>query len=159
MDSAAFRVPKCGELSYSDVVFERTSTLQFRMMLMDLRKVKKTDSSCWHPPFANCVLVRGFTTPNRGKENGIELPFEVMLSLACIVCPMEYHDGVNLRGVSLTLLPIDHAPGSVQWHCVFSKQESSLPRADEVTKQISEWFETSDLQLLRTARTFLGYCG
>ncbi len=126
---------------------------------MDLQKVKRTDSSCWHPLFANCVLVRGFTTPKRGKENGIELPFEVMLSLACIVYPMEYHDGIVLRGVSLTLVPIAHVPGSVQWHCVFSKQDSSLSRADEVMKQIPEWFETSDLQLLRTARTFLGYCG
>lgn len=156
--SAVFRVPRDGELSYSDVVFEKRGPLEFQLMLMDLQTVKNPRKFCWHSLFVNSVMARGFATPDREKEVGIELPFDVMTSLACILYPMEYHEGVILRGISLTLVPTAYHSGSVQWHCVSSEQKSRLPRADEVMKQIAEWFETSDLGLLSTARTFLGYC-
>lgn len=156
--SAVFRVPKYGDLTYSDVVFEKTEPLKFRLVLMDLQKVRNTDRLCWHSLFVNSVIARGFPTPVREKEIGIEIPFEVMISLACILYPMEYQGGTILRGIKLTLAPTAHCSGSVQWHCVSDEQDSYLPRANEVMKQISEWFKTSDFELLRTARTFLGYC-
>ena len=156
--SAVFRVPRDNELTYSDVVFEKTGPLQFRMALIDLQKMKNADGCCWRSLFLNSVIARGFPTPDRGKEIGIEVPFEVMISLACVLYPMEYHGGTILRGIKLTLVPTAQFSGSVQWHCVSSEQDCYLPQADEVMKQIPEWFKTPNFELLKTARTFLGYC-
>lgn len=157
--SAAFRVPKDNRLTYSDIVFEKTGPLRFRLTLMDLQEVKNANNFCWHSLFSNSVIARGFPTPDRGEEIGIEVPFQVMIALACVLYPMEYHGGTILRGIKLTLVPTAHCSGSVQWHCVSSEQDSYLPQADEVMKQIPEWFKTHDFELLKTARTFLGSCG
>ena len=156
--SAVFRVPRDGELTYSDVVFEKRGHLEYNILLMDLQKVKNTNKYCWHSLFANTVIARGFTIPNRESEIGVEIPFEVMMSLACILYPLDYHGGTILRGVKLTLVPTAHYTGSVQWHCISSEQDSYLPRASQVMKQLPEWFKTNDFELLQNARTFLGYC-
>ena len=157
--SAVFRVPRDSELTYSDVSFEKTGPLQFKMTLMHLQKVENANGFCWHSLFLNSVIARGFPIPDRGKEVGIEIPFEVMVSLACVLYPMEYHGGTILRGIKLTLVPTAHCSGSVQWHCVPSEQDCYLPQADEVMKRIPDWFKTPDFELLKSARTFLGYCG
>ena len=156
--SAIFRVPRDGELTYSDVAIEKRGHLQYNLILMDLQNVRNTNKYCWHSLFVNTVIARGFTIPHRESEIGVEVPFEVMMALACILYPLDYHGGTILRGVKLTLVPTAHCSGSVQWHCVSSEQDSYLPRASQVMKQVPEWFKTHDFELLKTARTFLGYC-
>ncbi len=156
--SAVFRVPRDGELTYSDVIFEQRGPLEFGLMLMDLQKVKNTGKACWHSLFASSVIARGFSTPDRENEIGIEVPFEVMISLACILYPMDYQGGTILRGMRLTLVPTAYCSDSVQWHCVSSEKDSYLPRANELMEKVPEWFKTPDFELLRTSRTFLGYC-
>ena len=156
--TAVFRVPKYDQLSYSDVILERTQDLEFSLELMDLQKVKASNNSCWHPLFMNSVLARGFDVPKRSAEVGIEVPFDLMVSLACILYPFEYQDGTILRGIESTLVPTTQHPGAVQWHCISKDQGSSMPSVDKMMMGVPKWFRTRDFELLRTARTFLGYC-
>ena len=81
-----------------------------------------------------------------------------MLTLAGILYPVMYEGGILLQGVSRVLIPIARCEDSVQWHCIAHKGQSSLGPDDEKIRQISSWFKTTDLELLKRSRTFLGYC-
>lgn len=114
---------------------------------------------CWHPLFTNGLIAQGFPVRPRQEERGIELPFEVMITLAGIMYPVEYFDGMVLKGRSTILVPTDRSHNSVQWHLIFgvpNKHLSTKSIADHISE--SDWFETCDFELLRTATTFLGYC-
>lgn len=136
---------------------------------MDLQVVDDSESSCWHPLFTNGVIAHGFPVPPRHEEKGIELSFEVMITLAGVMYPLEYADGMVLKGpstiliptalVPMTLVPTARSSNSVQWHFISGVPDKPLT-LNCITDHVSDsdWFKTWDFDLLRTARTFLGYC-
>lgn len=148
---------------------ERIEGSDFRLFPLDLQEVDDSESPCWHPLFTNGVIAHGFPVPLRHQERGIELSFEVMITLAGVMYPLEYDDGMILKGPSTILIPTALVPltpvpkppfsNSVQWHFISGVPDKRLTLnciADHVSD--SEWFKTWDFDLLRTARTFLGYC-
>ncbi|KAL9123052.1 MAG: hypothetical protein Q9187_000403 [Circinaria calcarea] len=156
--SAVFRVPKYNELSLSDVVLERIGNKSFKMFLLDLQPVNEKEPSCWHPLFVNGVIARGFPIPARQEEVGIELPFEVMTALGRVLYPMEYYDGIILKGPFTALVPIVRYSDSVQWHFIASNTGNERLVTGSIGNHLTDWFETCDFDLLKEARTFLGYC-
>lgn len=157
--SAVFRIPTYGKLALSDTILERIEGAKFKLFPLDLQEVDDREPPCWHPLFTNGLIAQGFPIPPRQEERGIELPFEVMITLAGIMYPVEYYDGMVLKGRSTILIPTDQSSNSVQWHLIFGvpdKRLSTKSIADHIPE--SPRFETCDLELLRTAKTFLGYC-
>ena len=156
--SAVFRVPRYDELSLSAVVLERIDDESFKLFLLDLQPLSEKEFSCWHPLFVNGVIAHGFPIPERQEEVGIELPFEVMTALSRVLYPIEYYDGIILKGPFTALVPIAHYSDSVQWHFIGTNTGNERLATGSIGKHLTDWFETCDFDLLKEARTFLGYC-
>ena len=156
--SAVFRVPNYNQLTLSDVVLEKIDDENFKLFLLDLQPVTEKERSCWHPLFVNGVIARGFPTPPRQEEVGVELPFEVMIALGCVLYPMEYYEGLILKGFSTVLVPIARYSDSIQWHFICSNDDNERLKTSSIASHLSSWFETTDFDLLKRSRTFLGYC-
>ena len=156
--TAVFRVPKDGELCLSHVKLEPLNCHEFKLSCLELQPVSDEESSCWHEIFPSCVIAHGFPVPSRDQEVGLELPFELMTVLSRVLYPLEYHDGIILKGRSTALIPTAQGSSSVQWHLISSDDTDKQLSTESIPQLVSEWFETRDLDLLRKARTFLGYC-
>ncbi|MCJ1455122.1 hypothetical protein MMC28_005476 [Mycoblastus sanguinarius] len=158
--SAVFRRPLLGQVSSSRLGLRSIASGKLELSLHDLQPLIKndTETSCWLGPFVNSVVAQGFSIPIRrlkGNE-GIELPFSTMVSLARVIYPVEYDGGIVLQGFSSLLFPSALDFDSVQWHYISNKDSHSqlptsvvadLPRVKGV-----------DLEHLMRPRTFLGYC-
>ena len=157
--TATFRAPRYGELATSDVRLEWIGNDIFKIYLKDLRRIENSvQSSCWHSLFKNAVIAYRFPIPARQEERGVELPFEVMTTLSNVSYLTEIYDGVILKGPFTALIPTAKFSNSIQWH--FMSREINLGRLQtgEIAEHVSDFFETYEIDLLRTARTFLGYC-
>ena len=157
--TAVFRVPQYGEVTTSDAVLEHMSNKTFNIYLQDLQKIDEDpEVSCWLSLFKNTVLAHWFLTPRRGQEKGVELSFEVMVTLSNVSYPLALYDGIILKGPFTALIPTTHLSGSIQWHFMSNNIGKGRLGTDVIAKRIPEFFETHDIDLLRNARTFLGYC-
>lgn len=129
---------------------------------MALEEVSDVVGACWVLLFVNGVIARGFPIPKRYGEQGIELPFVVMVSLAKTMYPVYAAGGVYLKGFSNILFPTRiFEMGTVQWHLmtmVDSKTRMPNGKTPNEDEQHT-WDKTGDLETLTSAsRTFLGYC-
>lgn len=94
----------------------------------------------------------------RTRTTGLELPFDLMATVAGNMVPKFYDGGIYLKGYSRLLYPVSGSiPGSVQWHLLTSaSRRVSLPD-DLICTQ--PWMRILDRRLLSgVPRTFLGYC-
>lgn len=153
-----FRIPKDGELCISDVKLERMGSNEFMLSPLGLSPVKNDKRPCWHAIFPSGVFAHGFPIPPREQEVGLELPFDLMVTLSGVLYPLEYGNGVILKGRSTALNPTVRYESSTQWHFVSSGSKDEQLLLDSITGSVSDWFETFDPDRLGTARTFLGYC-
>jgi len=156
--TAVFRIPKHGELCISDVKLKRVGGNRFMLSPLDLSPVKNEARSCWHAIFPNGIIAHGFPIPPREQKFGLELPFELMVTLSGVLYPIEYYKGVILKGRSTALIPTGEDQSSTQWHFVSSGSKDKQLLLDSIPISVSKGFETLDLDRLRKARTFLGYC-
>ena len=156
--SAVFRDHQPNELCSSLINTKETVPGVFELSTLDLQRIQDDRAPCWHDLFVNGIVAHGFPIPARlleGQE-GIELPFHVMTSLAGVIYPVEYDGGVVLQGFSSLLSPSILQEDSVQWHYVSSKQSHTyLP-----TSSVAEFSRVKgvDIEHLTRRRTFLGYC-
>ena len=157
--TAIFRLPQYGKLATSDVLLEWTGSKVFKIYPKPLKETdEKVENSCWHSLFKNAVIAHHFPIPAREQEKGVEILFEVMTSLTNVSYPTELYNGVILKGPFTALIPTDHLGESIQWHFMSCDTSLGRLRTDAIAKNISTFFETRNIDLLRTARTFLGYC-
>ena len=161
--TTSFRIPKYGQVSYSEAILERTGSMIFNINLLELEAVRKRASACWLPLFENGVVARGFPVPLRNYEKGIEVPFSVMTGLVNVMYPVVHAKGIYLRGFSKLLFPTAVSPDmkAVQWHLMSSPNPrirlppGTLPSED----RRCQWLKVTDFERLASAaRTFLGYC-
>ena len=161
--SAIFRVPRYGQVSYSEVTCEQKADMVFSIYPLELKEIREKDGVCWLPLFINGIVARGFPIPSRNEEKGIEIPFNIMISLAKIMYSMTYLDGLYLKGFSNLLFPtkISHDSASVQWHSIAgANPKARLPPGSlPPTNGENAWVKSNNLKELASAkRTFLGYC-
>jgi hypothetical protein len=153
---SVFRVPKYGSLSSSRAVLRKIGDDAIDISFLDLEPIENEGTQCWHPLFVNAVLAQGFPIPKRNGETGIELPFELMTSLARTRYLSNFENGVVLKGFSTILFPTSgiSSSNSVQWHCVSSAGGSRIPIL-EIRKY--PWVKFTTLEQVKQKRTFLGY--
>ncbi|MCJ1476668.1 hypothetical protein MMC13_005336 [Lambiella insularis] len=157
------RKPTPGQLVYGDFKLEQSSMLQFDLNYRPNQVLPEVQNLCWPPLFREFVMAKGFPTPPRGYEIGLELPFDLMVSLASVVQPVMCDGGFVLRSYSSIIYPSYEATsflpvGSLQWHALYaSPNESSIPL--EAVGGHKRWKirNYEDFEALSTQRTFLGY--
>lgn len=160
--TASIRLPIDGQVSFSDSFLissnAGTDVAIYKVLPLPLDLVHGTENSCWLPLFFGTVIARNYPIPEREQEKGLELPFDLMTTVAGNVVPECYNGGIYLKGHSRMLYPVSGSiPGSVQWHLLTSSsRRKSLPD-DLICAQT--WMRMLDRRLLSSVpRTFLGYC-
>ena len=170
--AASLRSSSASKLYQSEVSFVHTGQSQFSLDVLDVQQIPETQVSCWHALFHGSVLARGFPIPlkpgpgqmssfgHAAKSDcqtfqGIEIPYDVMTSLARVWYPVEFRGGIVLKGFSTMLVPTQHKDDSIQWHFMSNDGNKRLP----VTAIEGDFCKINDPEVLREKRAFLGFCG
>jgi ankyrin repeat protein len=155
--TASIRLPIYGKVSYSDVLFFSTGRGVYKAVPLPLETAEDEKPPCWLPLFLGTVIAQDYPIPKRDQENGLELPFHLMTSLAGALYPMAHDGGIYLKGYSRLLFPTSSfESGSIQWHLITSpSRQEKLPPG---TIHDQSWQRIGDVDRLKNARTFLGYC-
>ena len=159
--TAACRRPEPGKLSLSEVLFFATDEGTFRISVLRVKEVVWHDEACWMQLFSGTVIANGWPIPERGNENGIELPFHLMATLAGPLYPMKFDGGFCLKAYSRILFPTAVARGEtlrVQWHYENKSDVRLAPPWHQNRGGDWDQIKTLDTRKLVEARTFLGYC-
>ena len=161
--SASFREPREGHVSYSEISFKESGRSIYEIRPMELEEVRPRESACWLPIFVNGIIARGFPVPPRQKEErGIELPFQVMISLVKVMYPISHLGGFYLKGFSSILFPtaISADRKSVQWHVIMPSGHKGYlpPGTTPPSEGNNPWVKSDNFEVFTSAdRTFLGY--
>jgi hypothetical protein len=156
--TACFRLPEKDQLSISDVVFKQVTSHLFTIHLDKLKPINEAEKLCWHTMFANSVIARGFPIPPRGAEKGVELPFELMTTLASTWYSIDTNDGIVLRGYSGALLPISRDEDRIQWHYHLNVDPKKRISIDDISAASKHILKDTDIVAISKQRTFLGFC-
>ena len=155
--AAMFRRPKPGQLSYSIPKFERTGGTGYRITILDLQCIDE-ESLCWSAMFPSGIIAKDFPIPERNNETGLEISFDLMVVLCRIWYPVEYLDGLVLKGYSTILVPTQKTEDSVQWHFISNKNQEEKIGLSSIDTYCGFVLETLDLKGLQSSRTFVGWC-
>jgi hypothetical protein len=151
--------------SLSEVIFfgaDVDNMITFKIVALPLKQIKEQDA-CWVPLLPGTIIAHGWPVPERGSENGLELPFNMMLSLSGPLYPMIFGRRFCLKAYSQILFPVSATssggePLRVQWHYDSKRDTVAVPpwrgKSDESVDEI----EMCSTRSLVEARTFLGYC-
>ncbi|KAJ5702172.1 hypothetical protein N7488_009720 [Penicillium malachiteum] len=113
---------------------------------------------CWFPLFKDCVVAGSFPVPERGEEIGVEIQFDIMVTLARVSYFLELSpSGRVLKGHSTMLIP---TPGTtddtIQWHFIQSDSQDLYLSTDCIPSDLD--ILDLDIDELRKRRSFVGYC-
>ena len=171
----AFAPPVQGELCRSAVQFSSSHDAYVASTLDSIKReadfiistetvapwedVRKT--TCWHMIFMSSCVAFGFVISDRPDFalGSIELPFDLMLHLAGIKCPLTHRNRIVLKGFSTALIPVKHDGDSVLWHLIATKSKEQSLKLEDIQEYMvgKDSLPIADLESLRSARTFLGY--
>ena len=158
-----FRSPVPGQLVHADFTLEQSALLQFDLTYSPNQRFQACHDLCWPPLFLGFVMAKGFPIPPRDDEVGVELPFDLMASLANIAHPVICDGGFVLRGYSSIIYPVSGVSsslpsGSVQWHALHaSANERSISLKTIENRQRIRTTNLDEFEALSACRTFLGY--
>jgi hypothetical protein len=166
--TATFRRPEAEKLCSSHVMVQMPSNDSIRRVRIKPSSLTEVDKggmgACWLPLFPSTVIAIGFPLPIQKPFVGLQIPFDVMLDLSGILHGVDLaathqnKKGVYFKGVHSLLFPAKYSKetNSVQWHLTWN-EEKSLP-AGMITKYADRWDTSLDLDTLKAATAFLGYC-
>ncbi|KAF4541484.1 Pfs domain protein [Lasiodiplodia theobromae] len=114
---------------------------------------------CWNNMFKGYVLAEGFPIPERGSQRGAELPFDVMTLLGLALYPINFGQGIILKGENTALIPSVYADDEncVQWHYLEGDGAGGPLTWDRIKQHCGNIYPSKDFKLLQSKRTFVGY--
>ena len=117
--------------------------------------------TCWHALFRNPVVVTGFPILARpNNEQGLELPFDVMTTLAESRFATHYDATLILKGLFTMLIPTRRTERTITWHFLSSTGAKRLPY-NAFREGLSEWTGMDEMNIydLETVglRNFVGW--
>jgi hypothetical protein len=149
------RVHQSGGIANSSSV-----TPVLSILLEKLSPLSLSENSCWQPLFNSGVIAMRSSQQKSYQSNGalskgLELPFDLMVLLACVELPVLVDKGVILMGYRTALVPVRKSGDSIQWHLETSPVQIN-PYSLRSTQQ--EWFKTSNWNYFKDKRCFVGWC-
>lgn len=157
--SAICRLAEPSKLTCSRVSVWKDRNGSIQLELLDLEPICSKEKLCWWPLFFGSVVAEGFPIPDRGTELGVETSFEIMATLGRIRYPMEYLDGVVLKGRHTILVPTGKTANGIQWHFIeeASQRTKRIPMSI-IREHCATTLENLGLSELMKERAFIGYC-
>jgi hypothetical protein len=167
--TAVFRVATPNSLTVSTAIFRNTplenrslSGCEFEIFPKTLNLSALVSGStsdemtptCWHRLFHGTILAFGFPISERDEGVGVQIPFELMTSLANITTAI-YQEGGEaiLIGHSVALFPSEELRDGIQWHCLGAGDNEPISSLAETFISL----KNADFDELSSRRTFLGY--
>lgn len=134
---------------------------ELHLLLDELNSVL-TPEMCWHSLFPHALLAVDFPASPRIDGVGLAIAPKLMAYLAGIIMPVEYHDGLILKGLSTTLIPIRECDcgEAIQWH-LFPTEPSDGSfdlRAFKGGAEDKEFLKVKDPATLFQKKAYLGWC-
>lgn len=115
--------------------------------------------TCWFPLFPGSVVAEGFPVPERGNDMGVEIQFDVMVTLGKVSYFLEFPEGRVLKGYSTMLIPtIGSSPGTIQWHFIQANPPDQPLSPSWIPESVRQNILCLDIDDLRSYRSFVGYC-
>lgn len=116
-----------------------------------------TNGQCWRKMFNNPVIVKGYPIKPRRNlepETGLELPFDMMTTLADARYLTTFDDKTVVKGFSTMLIPMKQQNDVFIWHFLMETDGKRISYQDPRTQQgILIPFDN-----IRGARHILGWC-
>lgn len=166
-----------GKLCYSDATFQDRTVLQlvlpgyddhnsmyFKISTTPCQPLTSEERKmCWTPLFPASIIADGYPIPKRPDSvPGLEIPFEMLVSISKSSVPVRLSKGVILQGSSTALVPTlmvrSHSEHKdcLLWH--FIVQEGGISAITVLRDNDNvEALEDSDIRRLREFRSFVGW--
>ncbi|KAL8981871.1 MAG: hypothetical protein Q9205_003470, partial [Flavoplaca limonia] len=135
-------------------------TRRIRLSLDPLEPLSDSDK-CWIPMFTNSILTPQFPTRSRNDGFGLDIPPEMMASLAGVVMAAEMQEGLILKGLSTALVPIKECDDgtAIQWHFFHTNDAGGfLDMIDPASGTPVKVLKVMKLSDLFEKRAYLGWC-
>ncbi|KAL8835103.1 MAG: hypothetical protein Q9176_007097 [Flavoplaca citrina] len=135
-------------------------TRRIRLSLDPLEPLSDSDK-CWIPMFTNSILTPQFPTRSRNDGVGLDIPPEMMASLAGVVMAAEMQEGLILKGLSTALVPIKECDDgtAIQWHFFHTNDAGGfLDMIDPASGTPVKVLKVMKLSDLFEKRAYLGWC-
>lgn len=135
----ASSIPNCRSYYTTSVMESEDTTCIVQCLEIPAHEAEDVSSSsarCWTPLFRNPSIARGFPIAKRDdKQKGLEVPINMMASLAGADRITTFDDQTMLKGFSTLLVPVKSIASSVIWHLVVDHdKEMSYNKAfDNIT--------------------------
>lgn len=172
--TASFRIPRAGQLTSSSVDFwdaskQDGSLPAFGISIRELRDLDDCPGTCWRALFPSTIMACGFPVPICRGTFGLRIPFDAMLQMADIMYGVNLKGdggkdaGVYFDGISYTLYPTAYIRDqhTIQWHLESKNGHHNSGHTHAVAPDHGgkpKWKRISDLEILQSAATILGYC-
>jgi len=86
---------------------------------------------CWHSMFRNPVMVTGYPIRSKGEHSlGLELPLNLMASMAGSNRAVEFNDNLIIKGFSTMLIATKMTRDLIIWHYLFNAQGERISYLD-----------------------------
>jgi hypothetical protein len=149
--------PPLALVNLEDWKYQDVSTcMQFGL---DFAQIPPDQSPCWLPLFDQPTIAVGFPVPMRDGMVGLEMPLDIMATLAGASCAVEFEGGVVIKGFSTILVPKHRSGDTIQWHLVVSEGEDRLTYHEGLEKAGPRiMLDELNLESLHSTRAILGWC-
>lgn len=129
-------------------------------------ELPSSSASCWQHLLKGVPMVCGFGVPERSGHDfkGLEISYDLMLKLVGATHAVTIDGACFVMGQTHILIPCevyrtaDDPDFAVQWHLHPNKNPSGTVMDANLQNYRGQWAKVHDINTLRSARTFLGYC-
>jgi len=119
--------PSIKDAHFSDITSSITARIAFTTNSQD-RDSPDVKCTCWHAMFRNPVVVDGFPILARHEnEHGLEMPIDMLCTLAETHFATRYDATLVLKGVCTMLVPTQQTDRSITWHFMFNEDGERIP--------------------------------
>ncbi|KAF2246401.1 hypothetical protein BU26DRAFT_44873 [Trematosphaeria pertusa] len=113
-----------------------------------------SDHNCWHDLFRSCIVADSALPRYRDFGKGLEIPFDLMVSLAAVEFYLIIDGGVVFIGYQTVLFPTAIQGDCAQFHSITSNNGQINPYALDLGERVL----TEDPSQFKAMRCFLGWC-
>jgi hypothetical protein len=118
--AAALNISPFGEeIAYAEARVHRSS-LDTVHGEVEFQRLHRTENPCWLPLFRGATIAKGFPIKERGNEQGLEVPLDIITPIMGARFATVLQDTAIIIGWSAMLIPVYRSGDRVQWHLVCS---------------------------------------
>ncbi|EXJ66876.1 uncharacterized protein A1O5_10071 [Cladophialophora psammophila CBS 110553] len=151
--------PKSPERFTSTSTTNLTGICRIGFVLEDLALEGTVNGSCWHQIMRNPVVVKGYPTLPRLKEDsGLEIPLHILSALGNARRIVDFCGMTYLKGFSTMFAATHSEANTTYWHMVCNQDRSYVSFEDPRVPRDQYLTDLVPVSTLQAGRHILGWC-